>query len=82
MGGGNNPISINQIISQIELALGKKSKLHSKPFHIADMMTTWADISKAYRILGWKPQVPLNEGVIKTVEWHKSNRSWLADIQL
>ena len=82
LGGGNNPISINQVIEQIELVLGKKSKLNNKPFHIADMMTTWADISKADRLLGWRPQVSLNEGIIKTVEWHKANRMWVDDIKI
>jgi len=82
LGGGNNPISINQVIEQIELALGKKSKVDKKPFHKADMMTTWADISKAHRLLGWKPQVSFSEGIMKTVEWHKSNRGLLADIRI
>ena len=82
LGGGNNPVSINQIIGQIEAGLGKKGKVERKPFHKADMMTTWADISKAKRLLDWEPEISVEEGIQKTVEWHKANRSWLSDIQL
>ena len=82
LGGGKNPVAINHVIEQIELGLSKKAKLDYQPFHKADMMTTWADISKAKRILGWEPKVPLIEGINKTVEWHKTNRDLLADIRL
>ena len=81
-GGGNNPVSINQIIGQIEAGLGKKGDVERKPFHKADMMATWADISKAKRLLDWEPEISVEEGIQKTVEWHKANRSWLSDIQL
>ena len=82
LGGGNNPLSINQIIGQIEAGLGKKGNVERKPSHKADMMTTWADISKAKRLLDWEPDISVEEGIQKTVEWHKANRSWLNDIQL
>ena len=82
LGGGNNPVSINQIIGQIEAGLGKKGNVERKPFHKADMMITWADISKAKRLLDWEPKISVEEGIQKTVEWHKANRSWLNDIQL
>jgi len=82
LGGGNNPVSINQIIVQIEAELGKMGNVVRKPFHKADMMTTWADISKAKRLLDWEPKILVEEGIQKTVEWHKANRNWLSDIHL
>jgi len=82
LGGGNNPVSINQIIGKIESEIGKKSEVQRKPFHKADMMTTWADISKAKSLLGWEPKVSIDDGIGRTVGWHKANRSWLDDIKL
>jgi UDP-glucuronate 4-epimerase len=82
LGGGNNPLSINHVIGQLESKIGKKSKLERKAFHKADMMTTWADISKARRLLDWAPQVSIDDGIQRTVDWHKANRSWLDDIEL
>jgi nucleoside-diphosphate-sugar epimerase len=82
LGGGNNPISLNQIIEWIEEALGQKAIIESKPFHKADMKSTWADISKAETKLGWKPEIDIKEGVLKFVEWYQQNQSWLKDIKL
>ncbi len=82
LGGGKNPISIKTMIGMMEERLGKKAVIDRKPFHRADMMDTWADITKAGRILGWKPEVPFDEGVRRTVEWHVENRPWLASVKL
>jgi UDP-glucuronate 4-epimerase len=82
LGGGNNPISLNQIIQWIEESLGKKAIIENKPFHKADMKSTWADISKANELLGWKPQVDIKEGVQNCVKWYLNNQSWLKDIKV
>jgi UDP-glucuronate 4-epimerase len=82
LGGGNNPISLNQIIEWIEESLGKKAIIENKPFHKADMKSTWADISKANELLGWKPQVDIKEGVENCVQWYRENQSWLKDIKV
>ena len=52
LGGGKNPISINEIISKIEKYLGKKAKIDLKPFHKTDLKETWADITKAQNNIG------------------------------
>jgi len=62
LGGGKNPIPLKTIISKIENLLGKKAKIEYKPFHKADMKETWADIEKAGKLLGWKPQIDIDEG--------------------
>ena len=82
LGGGNNPVSLNSVIEQIELNIGKKARIDRKSFHKADMMTTWADITKAKRLIGWEPKVSLDDGIKKTVEWHKTNRPLLKNIRL
>ena len=80
LGGGRNPVSLNTIISKLEQLLGKKAKIDHKPFHVADLMETWADISKAKNLLGWEPQVSLDEGLEESVEWYINNQNWLKEI--
>ena len=74
LGGGNNPIDLMTVIGMIEKFLGKKAKIANKEFHIADIKETWADISKANKLLGWKPTISLEEGVKRSVEWHLANK--------
>ena len=82
LGGGRNPVSLNTIISKLEELLGVKAKIDHKPFHIADLMETWANISKAKRLLDWEPLVSLEEGLEKSVQWYMDNRHWLKEVQV
>ena len=61
LGGGRNPVSLTSVIEKLEALIGKKAKIDYQPFHIADLMETWADIDKAKNILGWEPKVSLYE---------------------
>ena len=82
LGGGRNPVSLNTIIEKLETLIGKKAFIDHNPFHIADLMETWADIEKAKNLLGWEPKVSLDEGLDKSVSWYMQNREWLKDIQI
>jgi UDP-glucuronate 4-epimerase len=82
LGGGRNPIALTVIIDKLEQLLGKKAKYDHKPFHIADIKETWADISKAERVLGWTPKIGIDEGLAQCVDWYKANKSWLKDVRL
>ncbi|MEI7942876.1 MAG: GDP-mannose 4,6-dehydratase, partial [Candidatus Riflemargulisbacteria bacterium] len=74
LGGGKEPITMNQVIAMIEKLLGKKAIVINKPFHIADILETSADIGKAKKILGWSPEFTFEEGLTKTVDWYKENK--------
>jgi len=80
LGGGKNPISINELITKIEKLIGKKAIRDEKPFHKADVQETWADISKAKKLLNWEPTISLDQGLSETVNWYFKNKNWLNDI--
>ncbi|MGC8868866.1 MAG: GDP-mannose 4,6-dehydratase [Sulfurihydrogenibium sp.] len=82
LGGGKNPISLKTVIETIEKHLGKKAKIDYRPFHKADLKETWADITKAEKLLGWKPKVSFEEGIKRTVEWYIENREFLKDVEV
>jgi nucleoside-diphosphate-sugar epimerase len=82
LGGGRNPVSLNTIIEKLETLIGTKAKIDHKPFHVADLMETWADISKAKNLLDWEPQVSLDEGLEKSVQWYFDNRDWLKEVKV
>ncbi|ADC89629.1 NAD-dependent epimerase/dehydratase [Thermocrinis albus DSM 14484] len=78
--GGNRPHSLLEVIDLVEKYTGKKVQLQYGDFHKADMQATWADIGKAKDLLGWEPQVSLEEGIRRTVEWFLENWDWLREI--
>jgi len=78
--GNNHPNELMYAIGLIERYLEKKAHIVYKPFHKADLKATCADIKKAKEILDWEPKVPLEEGIKRTVDWYKENRSWLKDV--
>lgn len=82
LGGGKNPISLNQVIAAVEDQLGKKAEYELKPFHKADIKETWASIDKAERLLGWRPEVDPFDGFRRSVDWYLENREWLKEVVL
>lgn len=78
--GGHEQISMNALIAIMEEILKKKADVQFGPFHKADMVANWADVSKAGELLGWEPQVGLRAGIQKMVDWYLENREWAKDI--
>ena len=78
----NNPDKLSTAIKLIEKYIGKKACIEYKEFHKADMKATWADISKARKLLNWQPQVSLEEGIKRTVNWTKDNWEWVKKIKI
>ncbi len=82
LGGGNQPVTMLAMIGILEELLGRKAVIDQQPMNKADVAATWADIGKAARLLGWKPEVSLREGLSRTVEWYLSNRDWVRQVTL
>lgn len=79
LGGGKSPVTLNEIIKWIEKKLNKKAVVDQKPFNKVDIKETRADINKAYKLLGWKPETGIEAGMERTLSWHVDNRDWLLD---
>jgi UDP-glucuronate decarboxylase len=51
---------------------GSKSKIEFKPLPADDPRQRQPDIAAAKRLLGWAPQVPLEEGLAKTIAYFQA----------
>lgn len=80
--GGHESISINELIEMLEKAIGRKAIIEQQPAEKADMSASWADVSKAGKLLGWEPQVGLKDGIARMVAWYMAERSWASKIKL
>ncbi|HEY89804.1 MAG TPA: NAD-dependent epimerase/dehydratase family protein [Thermoflexia bacterium] len=78
--GSDTPVVLLDTVRLIEELSGKQARLEYQPRHPADVMATWADISKAERLLGWRPQLTYREGIAALVSWYQANREWAKDV--
>jgi nucleoside-diphosphate-sugar epimerase len=80
--GGDRPVKLMAIIDQIAELVGREARIEYGPPHPADVPATWADVSKAGRLLGWSPQVSVEEGLRRSVEWYRENRETVLPLEL
>lgn len=69
--GFGSPISVLYMVELLEKELGKKAIIKKAPIPLGDVPITFADTTKIKKLLGWKPETPVEEGVKKFVEWFK-----------
>ena len=67
--GESETIQLRELIVAVENALGKKAKINRVPEQPGDMPLTCADISKARRLLGYKPTTQLSGGLPRFIDW-------------
>jgi UDP-glucuronate 4-epimerase len=79
--GSDTPIVLMDALQTIENLVGRQANLQFQPAHPADMDATWADISKAKRLLAWSPQTRFAEGARNLVAWYQENRAWARNIR-
>ena len=78
--GSDEPLKLSAMIGMIEEMMRKKAKIEYRPWHPADMASTWADISKAKKMLGWAPRTAFRDGLKQLVDWYEKNRTWAQQI--
>ena len=67
--GGSQTVTLNELISTIENALGRKATIHEMPEQPGDVPLTSADVSKATELLNFRPTTHIDTGIPKFVEW-------------
>jgi len=71
----NGRVSLNELLETLKKILGSTVQPIYKEARQGDVRDSQADISKAEKMLGYKPTVGLEEGLRKTVEWYKQTNS-------
>lgn len=70
--GNSSPIEIRQLIARLEAEFGKTAKIRQIAERPEDLPITFADLTKAERLLGYKPKVSFDDGIPEYVSWFKS----------
>ena len=64
-----DPTSVNQIADTIGAILGKPVERRMLPSRPGDIRNSWVDLSKAKAVLGYEPQITLEEGLRRTIDF-------------
>lgn len=69
--GNNNPVKLLKYITSIEKALKMKAKKNFCKMQMGDVKKTYANVTRLYNKISFKPKTKIEEGVINFVKWYK-----------
>ena len=70
--GNPTEMTVLEFARKIKAITESKSEIVYRPMPENDPLQRRPDISKAKRLLGWEPKIGLDEGLMKTIEWFKT----------
>jgi UDP-glucuronate 4-epimerase len=72
--GGSRTTSLQRLLDLLQEIQGKRARIEERPVPPGDVIRTYADVSKASRLLDFHPSVPIEEGLRRFVEWYRRER--------
>ena len=73
--GESRTVELRELIALLEKELGQQAVIDRQPLQPGDVPQTFADITKARRLLGYSPQTDIEEGIRRFVEWFRGTRN-------
>ena len=73
--GNGDPVSVLDLVTALEEALGKKAITREVPIQPGDVPRTWADCTALSEDLEFSADTPIREGVERFVHWYHRRKS-------
>ena len=73
--GNDSPVTLNRYLEILEQLVGKPVLIKQAPEHPMDARRTWADLTKARRLLGYEPETPFEEALRACVDWYRREKA-------
>jgi nucleoside-diphosphate-sugar epimerase len=80
--GSDHPVEVLEAVRLVEKLTGRRAILTHRDTDPSDPMCTWADINRAWQLLGWRPRTGFEEGMGRLVTWYNENRTWARNIPM
>ena len=80
--GSDRPVVLRSLIERIAERLGRRPRIEYRPAHPADVPETWANVSKAAALLDWRPEVTIDDGLQRSIDWYMENRELARSLEL
>jgi UDP-glucuronate 4-epimerase len=71
--GNSTPLALRDLIRLLENALGREARIRREPDQPGDVPRTYASIIKAQALLDWSPEVRVEDGIERFVEWFRNS---------
>jgi UDP-glucuronate 4-epimerase len=72
--GESQTTELRRLVELLEESLGMKAIIDKQPMQPGDVPITFADISKATKLLGYNPSTKIEDGIPKFVEWYRESQ--------
>ena len=73
--GESRTVELRELITLLENALGRRAEIDWQPPQPGDVPQTFADITKARKLLGYDPHTQIEEGISRFVEWLRQSEA-------
>lgn len=67
--GGSRTTSLVDLVALLEARLGRRAIVERLPAQPGDVTITYADVSRAHRLFGYTPRVPIEQGLDRFARW-------------
>ena len=72
IGNPRGAVTIYDLAQRIKRLSGAQGEIVFQPLHYADVELRIPNVKKAREVLGWEPEVELDEGLEKTIAWYRA----------
>ncbi len=85
--GGGKPLSMNYLMDTVSAISNRKVNYSQFKSNLNDSKKTMSDATYIKKLIGVKPEIKLEEGIVKTVDWAKQNeimdnlRKWVKSVK-
>ena len=76
--GNPNELTVRRLVDMVVAMTGSASRLVFRPLPLDDPRRRKPDISRAVELLGWRPQIDLEQGLEATIAWFEDERNRVA----
>ncbi len=69
--GNSSPVELADFVRRLERITGYRAEIQTRPLPAADPPMTYADVTRARQLLGYAPQVSIDDGLMRFWEWYR-----------
>lgn len=80
--GNNSPVNLLSMIEILENALGKTAIKEMLPMQAGEVIETYADIEKSRELLNFNPNVKLEDGILRFIDWFKQYHNLSSKLEM